>query len=315
MTDTDRGFRAYMHIERLGNEEVDGIEDGTVLVFPKIDGTNSSIWVHNGVTYAGSRKRVLTVGSDNAGFNAWVFGDDPAATACRSLVQSNGVRLYGEWLVPHTFKGYRDDAWRRFWVFDVAVDRTREKDHERSVEFLSYDEYQPMLEAYGVDYISPLKVVTNGTREDFDTLLEQNHFLLPDGDGVGEGIVLKRYGYENLYGRTTWAKIVRQAFKEAHVREMGAPRLERASLVEASIVDATVTRELVEKTMAKIALQRDATGWRSEFIPQLLGTMFHEVVVEELWEQLKKHRNPVIDFKRLQREVVKATRLAVPDVF
>ena len=36
-------FRRYQHIERFGNDEVAGIEDGTCYVFPKIDGTNA-IW-------------------------------------------------------------------------------------------------------------------------------------------------------------------------------------------------------------------------------------------------------------------------------
>ncbi len=313
---SDQGFRKYMHVERLGNEEVIGIEDGTVHVFPKIDGTNASVWEHEGVTYAGSRKRVLNAGADNAGFNEWVFGDDPKAIVCRAIVQAYGVRLYGEWLVPHTFKGYRDDAWRRFWVFDVARDLDDVEDGDRTVEFLTYDEYQPMLEAHSLDYISPLKIVTNGSEADFTALLDQNHFLLPDGgDEAGEGIVLKRYDYRNRFGRTTWAKVVRQAFKESHGREMGAPRLERTDLVEREIAEATVTVELVRKTMATIATVRDAEGWRSEFIPQLLGTMYHEVVVEELWDQLKQRKSPVIDFKRLQREVVIATRAVVPDVF
>ena len=34
-------FLKYMHLERYGNEEVDGIEQGTTYVFPKLDGTKS----------------------------------------------------------------------------------------------------------------------------------------------------------------------------------------------------------------------------------------------------------------------------------
>ena len=32
-------FTKYQHVERLGTTETDGILDGDVLVFPKIDGT------------------------------------------------------------------------------------------------------------------------------------------------------------------------------------------------------------------------------------------------------------------------------------
>ena len=37
-------FVKYQHVERLGVDEVDGIELGVCHVFPKIDGTNSSVW-------------------------------------------------------------------------------------------------------------------------------------------------------------------------------------------------------------------------------------------------------------------------------
>ena len=29
-------------------------------------------------------------------------------------------RLFGEWLIPHRLRTYRDDAWKRFYVFDVC---------------------------------------------------------------------------------------------------------------------------------------------------------------------------------------------------
>ena len=38
-------FTKYQHVERLGTTETDGILDGDVLVFPKIDGTNCSVWL------------------------------------------------------------------------------------------------------------------------------------------------------------------------------------------------------------------------------------------------------------------------------
>ena len=31
-----------MHLERYGNEEVEGIEQGTTYVFPQLDGTNGT---------------------------------------------------------------------------------------------------------------------------------------------------------------------------------------------------------------------------------------------------------------------------------
>ena len=38
-------FLKYQHVERVGTSEVENIELGTCYVFPKIDGTNASIWI------------------------------------------------------------------------------------------------------------------------------------------------------------------------------------------------------------------------------------------------------------------------------
>jgi len=61
-------FRKYMHIEKFGTDEVHGIELGGCYVFPKLDGTNGSIWNDGGALQAGSRNRQLSLDADNAGF-------------------------------------------------------------------------------------------------------------------------------------------------------------------------------------------------------------------------------------------------------
>ena len=68
-------FHKYMHIERLGTDEVEGIEIGRVHVFPKIDGSNGSVWYDsdNGIIEAGSRNRVLTLDNDNQGFYEYIL--------------------------------------------------------------------------------------------------------------------------------------------------------------------------------------------------------------------------------------------------
>ena len=61
-------FTRYQHLERFGTTDVLNIEIGTCYVFPKIDGTNACVWMSDGELQAGSRKRKLTLESDNAGF-------------------------------------------------------------------------------------------------------------------------------------------------------------------------------------------------------------------------------------------------------
>jgi hypothetical protein len=298
-------FRKYQHIERFGTSEVEGIEIGKCYVFPKIDGTNSSVWLQDGQVCAGSRNRQLTLDNDNAGFYNAIIQDERIHGY---LEKHPDHRLFGEWLVPHSLKTYRDDAWRKFYIFDVCVDA----DNETGLEYLPYDVYQPLVEEFGLEYLVPMRIFKNARLDDFIKCLEENNFLIKDGAGCGEGVVIKNYDFYNRYKRQTWAKIVTSEFREKHHKEMGAP-FKANRLVEEDIVDAFVTRALVEKEQAKIATEND--GWRSKLIPQLLGRVFHELVCEEMWNILKQFKNPTIDFKALNTFTIAKIKEVMPEIF
>lgn len=294
-------FRKYQHLERLGTEEVEGIQMGTVYVFPKLDGTNGSIWQDKeGNLKAGSRNRELTLERDNAGFYAWVSENEDLFLSF--FKDYPDAILYGEWLVPHSLKTYRDDAWRKFYVFDVYIEG----------EAQHYDWYSPILAHNSIDYISPIRIIKNGTDEQFRLCTEQNTFLIKEGCGTGEGVVLKNYGWTNRYGRTVWAKVITNEFKDIHVKAMGAPILGGLS-EEERIVEKYVTQHLVDKTKAKIELIED--GWHSRCIPQLLNRVFHDLIVEEMWNILKDFKNPKIDFKYLQRLTIQRIKELRPEIF
>ena len=299
-------FRKYQHIERFGTMEVDGIEIGTCYVFPKIDGTNSSVWLgEDGQIHAGSRKRELTLEQDNAGFMNAIVKDERIMTY---LQKHPTHRLFGEWLVPHSLKTYRDDAWRRFYVFDVCMDA----DSEEGLEYIPYHVYQPLVEEFELDYLAPIRILRNATLEDLIKCMEENNFLIKDGAGVGEGIVVKNYDFYNRFKRQTWAKIVTSEFREKHHKEMGAP-LKENRLVEEDIVDKFVTEALVEKEYAKIVNEND--GWSSKMIPRLLSQVFHELICEEMWNILKTFKNPTISFKALNQFTIAKIKKAKPEIF
>jgi hypothetical protein len=282
-------FIKYQHLERYGNTEVEGIEVGTCYVFPKLDGTNGSVWWDDGALRCGSRNRELSPDNDNAGFmNAMVVDK-----AINSLLDNNPyVILYGEWLVPHTLKTYNDDAWRKFYVFDV-FDRNKER-------LLSYDEYSAPLIAAGINVIAPIAIIKNGTESHFTECLSKAHYLVKDGEGAGEGVVIKNYDYKNKYGRQTWAKIVGNEFKAKHHLEMGAPVI-GGEIVEEKIAAKYVTQALVDKVEAKIVNEMD--GWSSKYIPRLIHTVYYDLVTEETWNFVKEFKNPKVDFKVLSHYV------------
>jgi hypothetical protein len=74
--------------------------------------------------------------------------------------------------------------------------------------------YKQWLDDYEIEYIPCIATVENGNIETFNKILEKNNYLIEDGKGIGEGIVIKNYEYVNKYGRITWAKIVTSEFKE-----------------------------------------------------------------------------------------------------
>ncbi len=299
------GFEKYQHLERLGTPEVEGITNGECLVFPKLDGTNGSIWLNNsGDIKTGSRNRELGFGKDdNHGFNLWA-STQATDKLMDFFIENPTLRLYGEWLVPHSLKTYRSDCWKNFYVFDVCYDNLNSS-------YIPYDAYKPLLDKFGISYIPPIKKITNGSYEDFIACLPANTFLIEDGKGAGEGIVIKNYSFVNKFGRQTWAKIVTSEFKEVHTKTMGTPVLER-NLVEQDIAEKFCTSALVDKEHAKII----ASGhWESKMIPQLLNTVFYSVIKEDTWNFVKAHKMPVIDFKRLQHFIFAKVKLVKPELF
>lgn len=294
-----------MHIERLETEEVEDLLVGNVYVFPKIDGTNGVVWYdeENKKVMAGSRNRVLEIENDNAGFYGYILTQDNIA---RYFEKYPNRILYGEWLVPHTIKTYRDDCWRKFYVFDVGImiDGIR-------TEYLPYDIYRQELTEFEIEYLSPLKIIKNPTVESIKFVADNNFYLMKDGN-VGEGVVCKKYEFYNKYGRQTWGKLVRNEFKEKHYKTMGAPET-LENTIEEKIVNQYVTQAMVDKEYEKIKLLEN--GWSSKLIPRLLHTVYYTLVSEECWEFVKQYKNPVIDFKRLQQMTTAKVKELRTDIF
>ena len=80
-----------------------------------------------------------------------------------------------------------------------------------------------------------------------------------EGKGVGEGIVIKNYDFENKFGHTIWAKLITNQFKEKHVKEMGACHKKFKAMTEQKIIDKYVDKHLVDKIYAKIV--NECEGW------------------------------------------------------
>jgi len=326
------GFRKYDHLERLAHPDVADISFGTVHVFPKIDGTNASVWCDDeGVVQCGSRTRQLSAEADNAGFHAWVNGDDPVAVQLRALAQfAPNLIFYGEWLVPHSLKTYRESAWRKFYIFDVYTRATS--------KYLPFEEYSELLTAAGQEVIHPLAIIENPSDNQLAGLRDtSNTFLIQEDKGVGEGVVLKNYEWRNKHGRQPWGKMVRAEFKDAHRRAMPVGVTQGELITEQRIVDDFVGEEFIRKEFAKVVVlvandiapgeAFPPTGWlehdydefvalnRHKIIPRFLGTFYLTFVDEEIRGVVKKLKNPVIDFSKLHRLMTVKAKRVLTEVF
>lgn len=286
-------FNKYQHVERLGTKNVEGIEQGRVWVFPKIDGSNGCVWLgDDGTVHVGGRNRELSADDSNQGFYQAVTGDQRIAAY---LAKHPTHIIYGEWLIPHTLKSYVDTAWRKFYIFDV-------KDND---EYLPYETYKPLLEEFGLEYIPLIESFEDPGMEDFVSCLEKNTYLT--SYGVGEGVVIKNYGYHNPYGRQTWAKIIASEFAEKRGTQKNNPLS-----TEQRIVDDFVTAAFINKEFAKLT---EEVEWSPRLAPRLFSTVFHVLIEEEMYNIVKRYKQPTINFRTLNYLITEKIKEVLADHF
>lgn len=297
-------FVKYPHLERLGHPLVEDILNGDIYVFPKLDGTNASMWYDPvaGKCCYGSRNRQLSIEQDNQGFMAAMEG--PEGEQYRLFcAKFPHLRLYGEWLVPHSIKHYRPEAYNQFYIFDVWDSLLN--------RFIHYEQYYWILSNFEVNVVAPLafgNIASFGeeVKKTFSKLAKNTYLI--DTPGLhGEGIVIKRYDYSNRFGNTVWAKIINDSFVNVAGNKVPTGSL----TVEEDIANALVTQALVDKEYAKII--NDQAEYNS-VIPRLLGTVYHCVISEELYGYLKRIKGPV-NFKQLQKEVYSKVKELKKELF
>lgn len=293
-------FKSYMHVERINTIEVEDILDGVVYVFPKIDGTAGVIWQEDGEIKCGSRNRQLSKDSDNAGFYT-KFHDDERIKKVFEVHPE--WRIFGEMMKPHTLKTYRDEVWGRFFIYDI----------HNGQKYIHYDIYNEFLTSLGLDVIPPMKIINNPKEDYLYTLLDNNQYLIKDGLGNGEGIVIKNYDYVNKFGRQCWAKIVRTEFKEANQRAFKQNIINGGNVLEEEIAEKYITTTLVDKVYANIV--NALGGFSSKNIPELLNRTWYDFIREETYDILKKYNNPTINFKLLNKKVFNQVKKVKPEVF
>ena len=286
-------YKSYQHIEKIGTLETEGLLNGEVHLFYKIDGSNGCIYLNdNGELGFGSRKRELSVTQDNMGFMTnFICNKELYSKFLDLLKKYPNYIIYGEWLVPVTIKRYSKDAWRKFYIFDVY--------NAEEGTYLPYGEYKKILDEYSLLYIPEIAVLNNPTEEDIKKFLDNTgEFLI--SEGLGEGIVIKNYDYTNKYGRRTWAKILTEDFKKNKKEYRQKNHIAKnEGDIELLIVNYYLTSEHVLKEKYKI--EEKYGGWSSKNIFELLNRVYDEFLKDNFELILKKYKDPTINFKLLRQ--------------
>jgi hypothetical protein len=210
-------FVKYQHVERRFDlSKTRGILDsGSVILQPKLDGSNCSMWFEDGEIHIASRNNELSYQKDNHGcYNTLI--NDPRYKAFFEKYPE--ITLYGEWLVKHKIK-YRDDAYGKFYIFDMMND-----------EKLFYD--LCILHEFDLDYVPVTWLITqkltqsieNGTV--FEDYKDIGNFLIDSDVPAYEGLVVKNYSdWRNSFGLQTWVKLINdEVFRNGtRVRKIRVP--------------------------------------------------------------------------------------------
>ena len=288
-------FLPYIHVERLGTEETEGILNGEVEVTPKMDGTNACIWWDNGM-HAASRKREIVTQRDNAGFARWIFDDSPTVRVLREICKEKPEWIiYGEWMGYDKFVGsikdYDDEALGRFFVFDV-LDTVEGKYLPRR----EWASLEPSLEKFAVPVLG---VLSNPTEEDVLAVAEQNRYMLEHANHNGEGVVLRNDSFVNRFGRQARAKVVLDEYKQ---NKRASKRRAVDGGIEQSIVSAFVTDAEMAKAKAKTETYFNEAFSTSQ--GKMVGYYLNIVVRDCLWDEcanwVKKFKPKSVDFGALQ---------------
>jgi len=271
-----------------------------------VHNSNASVLRKNGSLNVAKRSQIIGEGDDFRGLKTHIQTN--ANNFNKFFDKHPNTIVYGEFLIKHTIGFYRPQAFNKFYAFDILDLETN--------RFLRPDTRVEFLKEFDINLVPPLAKIKGPISGDdhierLQQMANSNKYLIDETDKVGEGIVIKSFNndipYTNKYGRTTWGKIVRQEFKEAHSVEMGVADLSFKEQKEQIFSEIFVTEGRIEKIKQKIMFEK-GTRWDSKYIGELLGRVYNDVFTEELWGFVKKEKIVNINFKTLNQMVIIRTK-------
>lgn len=288
-------FKKYNKIVALHKPECHGILDGEVHIQEKIDGANTSIWLHeDGTVHCGSRNNDLTINQNP--FNGFVDYVKNHAGIQEAVTLNSGIRLYGEWLVRHTIS-YDELSYKHFYLFDVELE---------DGTFMDIGELQGFADAYQIKTAHYYGKFTGLT---YDSIKEMS------GKSVlgkcGEGVVVKPVSFKNEFGDEPYGKYVTEDFREDSAITFGGNNRHSDVYLEMYYVNRFVTLARVQKVVQKIeATLENGEVLDYKHIPRIMETVYYDVMIEEGYTIAKEmgKNGKLFNFKSFSRLLSKKAK-------
>lgn len=300
----DKKFVSYQHVCKLQNDaETEGLLNGKVYIQSKLDGSNGCLWWddEDKKVHGGSRKREVSVGSDNQGF----FSVIATQKKYESFFKDHpNLRLYGEYGIKNNIKNYTE--YGDFHVFDIIDENTG--------KYVNWEEFDGLLTPYDIKYIPIITVLNNPTIEEVLQYINKGRYLCGENT-VQEGIVVKRQDFVNQWGRTVWGKVIQSEYLAK--KHLPANKQADGVPIEFMIVEQFCTPAFIKKEYEKLLhiLEEEGNTWEKRWIGRLLSTIWYEFITEESYHFVKAFKNPTINYAALQKIVTQKIRDTLPELF
>ena len=270
-------FVKFLKVTKANDPYVQGFNQ-TCYIFPKLDGTNASLWwdQEKGLQ-AGSRNRHLSLENDNAGFNAWALSNEQKNKFEGFFRKYPDHRLFGEFnLNKGKLKTYPKDMERKLFVFDVCLGN----------EYLKYDDYLPLLEEFNIDYVKCISVLLNPKLSELRKMADSDTTYVEKG--VSEGIVAKNYDFRDKYGKFQWVKFLSTTYTAGKKSK---------DCVESKFL-ASIEDEFYHKCINKVIQSKGEFDHK-----EICNLVFRDVIEEELHPYILATNCKMISFGPLRREI------------
>ena len=292
----------YQHVERIGNDEVQGLLQGTVWIQEKIDGANLSLsWDQGENDFILCSRNNLVYHDGLCSNNTF----QPAVDYIKSNPQfaalfsaHPNVILRCEFMTKHKIP-FKDEWNKKIVIFDV--EQVSVLDTPPRYAYIPYRVYRDtMMERY--DELPWLKAleVDNPTIEQLQELSKAESEYME----YREGIVIKNYTFTNKYGRMKWGKVISPVFDQKKALKARA-KLEIGEL-EAAFVDKFVTKGYVEKEIHKIRDEKGEVSVRD--MGRIIGCVPYEIFQDEMWRFLGKNNAGTFNFRLWRAAVIDKVR-------